>query len=196
MRKIQYILLGLLCFAYECSKELIAQSPRSYSNIDIAQVGEPLIAETNEEYMQLGAQIRFVTESGEEVIPFGKYRSLETDTLTSYATVILEDEEGYRWVAIDRNENVLFDIYTFDNGPDYVSEGLFRVKRNGKIGFANENGEVVIPCVYECAFPFKDGLAKVGLTCTYQDHNGKGCNHEQPTSSDWFYINRTGAKTE
>ena len=186
--------LGVILFACQTEKETALQRMQTYTDIDLSNVGEPLFAETNEQYLQPGSQIRFVTESGEVAIPFGKYRSLYMGTLFSYANVMLEDENGNRWVAIDRNENVLFDIYIFDNGPDYTSEGLFRVRRNGKIGFANENGEVVIPCVYECALPFNDGRAKVALSCTQSVHDGEGCQHEAPISDEWYFIDRTGKK--
>lgn len=32
-----------------------------------------------------------------------------------------------------------------------------------KYGFVNANGEEVIPCIYDDAHPFVDGLAKVGI---------------------------------
>jgi hypothetical protein len=192
MKPSLYIFICLLCFACQSSKKSVAQSPHTYSDIDTTAFGESLIAETNEEYMQLGAQIRFVTTSGEEVIPFGKYRSLQTDTLKTFTSVILKDEEANRWVYIDRNENVLFDIYTFDNGPDYISEGLFRVIRNEKIGYANEKGQIVIPCIYACAFPFKDGQAKVSFKCEPSKYDEHGCHHLPPTSDKWIYIDKSG----
>ena len=62
----------------------------------------------------------------------------------------------------DRESRKKYDAYLFDNGPDYVSEGLFRiVGRNGRIGYADTTGRVVIRPHYEAAYPFQDGHATV-----------------------------------
>ena len=41
------------------------------------------------------------------------------------------------------------------------SEGLAKVRKNGKEGYINSQGEEVIPCIYEYAWNFSEGLAKV-----------------------------------
>jgi hypothetical protein len=53
-------------------------------------------------------------------------------------------------------------------------DGLGRIRRKGKFGFANHKGEVMIPFVYDAAEDFENGLAKV-------KNNGK-----------WGYINTKG----
>ena len=40
-------------------------------------------------------------------------------------------------------------------------DGLGLVKANGKVGFVDETGELVIPYQYDEAYPFEDGLARV-----------------------------------
>ena len=58
----------------------------------------------------------------------------------------------------------LFEVYKIDNGPDYVSDGLFRiVGKNSKIGFADTCGVIVIPPVFSYATPFHNGEAKVSF---------------------------------
>ena len=44
---------------------------------------------------------------------------------------------------------------------DDFFEGLARVKQDGKYGFADSSGEIVIPCTFDDAFPFKGGVACV-----------------------------------
>ena len=44
-----------------------------------------------------------------------------------------------KWVIMDSKKKVLYEIFPYDNGPDYPSEGLFRIVQNGKIGYAHEN---------------------------------------------------------
>ena len=41
------------------------------------------------------------------------------------------------------------------------SEGLAPVKQEGKSGFINTQGEVVIPCIYDFSWYFSEGLATV-----------------------------------
>lgn len=48
-----------------------------------------------------------------------------------------------------------------ENGKD---AGLAVVKQNGKYGYINTQGEVVIPCVYDVAGAFHEGYAVVGTT--------------------------------
>ena len=53
-------------------------------------------------------------------------------------------------------------------------EGLAQVKQNGKRGYINTQGAVVIPCIYDLAGEISEGLAPV-------EQNGK-----------WGYINTKG----
>ena len=56
---------------------------------------------------------------GEIIIPLGKYAICFTDTFRTYA-IVLKSHKGF--VAIDRQENILYEVFPFDNGPDYTSE--------------------------------------------------------------------------
>ena len=64
-------------------------------------------------------------------------------------------------LAIDPNQNILFDIVMFDNGPESFHDGLLRVLRNGKMGYANRFGQIVIPCIYDYAKWFDNGQSEV-----------------------------------
>ncbi len=52
---------------------------------------------------------------------------------------------------------------------------LYRFERNGKYGFFDKSGKVVIPCQWKEAWPFSEGLARV------EDEDDK-----------WGYIDKTG----
>lgn len=45
--------------------------------------------------------------------------------------------------------------------PSWSYSGLHLVKRNNKYGYANKNGDIVIPIVYNHAFEFKNNRARV-----------------------------------
>lgn len=79
----------------------------------------------------------------------------------------IEYREGMGFVGIDtRRERVLFTIATVDNGPDYPSEGMFRITEKGKVGFADIRGEIVVPPAFDAAMPFSGGFAAVCEGCT------------------------------
>ena len=121
-------------------------------------------------------------------IPLGKYSYCFSDTFGKYAIVI---DSGKGIVGIDRQENVLYNVFVFDNGPDDPSSGLFRIKVADKIGYADAaTGKVVVKPQFACAWPFEHGLAKVALDC--QTHYlGE---HSTWVSDHWFYINKAGVR--
>ena len=135
-----------------------------------------------------GAQ-GYKNEAGKLVIPQGKYSQCFTDTFRNYA-VVLDPGKGY--VAIDRQEHAMYSIFIFDNGPDYPSGGVFRIVRDGKIGYADSaTGKITVKPIFACAWPFENGMAKVALDCQTQSDG----EHSTWVSDHWFYINRAGVRT-
>lgn len=108
----------------------------------------------------------FVNMKGDTVIPL-KYGfpTFASDTFRTF-TYVFMPERGI--VAINKNEEVLFEPYFFDNSPDEVHEGLIRIKKGDKIGFADFNGRIVIEPIYDDAYWFENGYAIVGFKC-FQD---------------------------
>ncbi|WP_405379223.1 WG repeat-containing protein [Nonlabens sp. Asnod3-A02] len=161
-----------------------------YKNIELNKIdsNDSLIAITNEEYLQFGAPIAFINSERDTVIPFGKYAYFGDEILKHSAKVILLSEN--KLIGIDKFENRLYDVFLFDNGPDYYSNDLVRVIRNQKIGFANEFGEVVIPCKFEFAHPFSNNRAKV----TFKAEKIKDLDHTMIISDEWFFIDKKGNK--
>ncbi len=131
----------------------------------------------------------YINTAGDTVIALGTYLFCYTDTLKNFAIVMKKDGS---LIAIDKTNTKLFDVYKYDNGPDYISEGLFRILKNGKIGYANRNGTIVIEPRFSCALPFKNGRAKVSLDCK-QITEGE---HSRWESEHWFYIDLKGHQIE
>jgi hypothetical protein len=129
----------------------------------------------------------YVNAKGDTVIALGNYAECFTDTFRNYA-IVSKCGEGF--IGIDRSERVLFHVYPFDNGPDYPSDGLFRIIENGKIGYADLQGNIVIKPQFGCAFPFESGHAKAALTCSTQ-MDGE---YSVWNSDHWFYIGKFGAR--
>lgn len=133
------VLLGVLisCSLYSQNGKLYSYCP--YPEIDETACG-------------------FVDSNNNIVIPVGKYQYIYTSEFDKIAFVSIKGKSGV--FAIDRSENILFQVFIIDNGPDQVSNGLFRIVENGKIGFANMQGQIIIQPIYLFAFPFqKNGFA-------------------------------------
>jgi hypothetical protein len=127
----------------------------------------------------------YINYQGDTVIPMGKYLFCFTEKFDNFA-IVSTYHDGI--IGIDRNEKILFNVYVFDNGPDYPSNGLFRIIKNGKIGYADERGNVVIEPQFDCAYPFRKGKAKVGKGCGKQTDG----EHSWWTGGNWFTINKKG----
>lgn len=79
---------------------------------------------------------------------------------------------GHHW--FNAHGEKLYDVYWFDNGPDYAEDGLFRFKKNGLIGYADANTyKVIIPARYQAAQPFQNGRAKVSYNADVQQFNNE-----------------------
>ena len=146
-----------------------------------------LIKKFEAERDEVGVPSGYHLPNGKEIIPVGKYYYCYSDTLRNFA--IVKKRNG-PLVAIDRYENELYEVHWYDNGPDYIKDGLFRIKIDNKFGYANEQGEIVIPPKYDCAHPFNEGKAKVSMSCSFK----KEFEHTIVESEEWFYITKEGKK--
>ncbi|RYZ79439.1 MAG: WG repeat-containing protein, partial [Proteobacteria bacterium] len=144
-----------------------------------------MFAISNEPDMGNGSKIAYVNNSGDTIIPFGKYGYFGTDTLVHFANVLKNtDDNNYsRPMAISRDQKELFDLELYDNYLQPFHEGLIAVSRNGKMGYANKYGQIVIPCTYDYAGWFENGRANVTFNAVeYLD----GDDHLKVDSDEWF----------
>lgn len=77
---------------------------------------------------------------------------------------------------------------TYDNGADEFNDGLARTRVDGKIGFFNRNLEIVLPPVYDFAFPFHKGIAEICVGCI---EKGEG-EYSMLDGGEWKKIDRDG----
>lgn len=87
-----------------------------------------------------------------------------------------------------------YKIYQYDNGDDYVHEGLVRIvdSSTGKIGYATSDGEVVIAPQYAFGHPFHNGVAKVTYQGYWTEVEGSHGEYHTWQSPHWFYIDKHG----
>lgn len=106
-----------------------------------------------------GNNICYKNSLGKTIVRSKKYTIAFSDSISSIGFV--GTRKG-KVVCINNHGKELFEVYNVDNGPDYVSDGLFRiVGKDDKVGFADTCGAVVIPPVFSYATPFLNGVAKV-----------------------------------
>jgi len=87
-------------------------------------------------------------------------------TTAATPTLTMEQTADGKWMIMDSQKTALYEVFIYDNGPDYEADGLIRVVKNGKIGYADAKTYViVIEPQFDCAFPFENGKAKVSNQC-------------------------------
>lgn len=129
----------------------------------------------------------YVDSFGKMQIP-NEYTIAFTDTLKTIAFV---GDNGKIW-AIDKNNKKLFEVFNFDSGPDYECEGLFRiVGEDGKMGFANNQGEIIIAPTYFFVRPFSNGFAAFNVGGERVLVNNID-NYTRIVGGKWGYIDKTG----
>ncbi len=133
-----------------------------------------------------------------EVEPDGLQRSAESNaasnpsppaaTATTTPLTMEQTSDG-KWVILNGQKTVVYEVFMYDNGPDYASEGLIRVVKNGKIGYADaKTYAIVIEPQFDCAFPFENGKAKVSNQCrTVQEDE-----YSVWESDAWQYVDKQG----
>lgn len=125
----------------------------------------------------------FKNTEGEVVIPARFYH---TSGFNGSPIAAVVDEDG--WAYINTSGEILFRPFVYDNGPDYFSEGLARFVENGKIGFHNQGGEVIIEPAFDFAMPFSEGRAAVCKGCK-KIMQGE---HSTMEGGEWGFIDKEG----
>lgn len=101
-------------------------------------------------------------------------------------------EEGYRFMDYKGNKvyedklgNVIFKNTL---GNQKYREGLSLIKENGKFGFVDRVGNVILKPIYDSAENFKDGYARVQIENDYFNINKKG-DKSEPIKASKFNFN-------
>lgn len=133
----------------------------------------------------------YVNAKGDTVIDC-KYPLSYTDTIERIGFVI--NKKG-KIECFNNKGKFLFYVFNFDNGPDYIEEGYFRIlDHNGLFGFADSLGNVVIKPQYKFAYPFKGGKAEVTYKGKMVPASPNGDGYWIWASDDWFFISPKGKK--
>ncbi len=139
---------------------------------------------------ELGEEFCYINQKGDTVIPYGRYDLSFSDTIISFGIVVEKIGKKQELIGINQQLERLYEVHWFDNGPDYIEEGLFRIIRNDLIGYADATGKIIIDPQFSCAYPFSEGKAKVANDCNFEKQD----EHTEMISTNWFYIDKKGEK--
>jgi len=135
-------------------------------------------------------QSGYLNADGDTIIPFDTYRCL-SDTFKYYG--LIEDIQGdYNMYGIDKAGKKLFEAVPDGEGYATIEyDGRIMIQKNGKYGYANHKGEIVIQPQYSCAENFNNGRARVSNQCQKSKDE-----HYMWESNNWIYIDRCGNEIE
>jgi hypothetical protein len=117
-------------------------------------------------------------------------RYLRRMTFDSHGlAAVWSHEEG--WMYVDRTGTVLVTgVPSIDNGADSFHDGLVRIVRGNKYGFADRQGRIVVDPVYDGAMNFERGRAAVCKGCKAECIEAE-CGYSF-TGGEWFSLNTKG----
>jgi WG containing repeat len=96
------------------------------------------------------------------------------------------------WTYVNRRGKVVITgVPVMDNGADRFHDGLVRIVRSGKYGFANRRGKVVVAPIYDGAMNFENGRAAVCKGCESKCVDFS-CEYHSLTGGEWFQIDAEG----
>ena len=166
----------------------------SYSSCDtpiLMRYDATLTAHTTEPYLEVGVPVCYLNERGDTIVPYGKYRYCQTDTIKKIGFVYENKPKDARIICINNAGKELFYVFKYDNGPDYIQEGLFRImNEDGLVGFADSLGNVIIEPQFKFAYPFKGGKTKVTLEGEQKEVPKSEGEKHYWESGTWFYIDK------
>lgn len=166
----------------------------SYSSCDtpiLMRYDATLTAHTTEPYLEVGVPVCYLNERGDTIVPYGKYRYCQTDTIKKIGFVYENKPKDARIICINDAGKELFYVFKYDNGPDYTQEGLFRIMdEDGLVGFADSLGNVIIEPQFKFAYPFKGGKTKVTLEGEQKEVPKSEGEKHYWESGTWFYIDK------
>lgn len=181
-----------LCRIKILSENDVIQNPEPCGPVEAGRIrgwkGKKLLAAKGSEFLK---PVCYLNEQGDTIVPYGKYEYCGYDSIAPIG-IVSEPRGGI--VMINNKGEKLFKVMTIDNlQADYVSEGLYRIlDEEGKIGYADTLGNVVIKPQFQCAWPFEGGHARVA----YHGKKISEDEHSEWESDEWFYVDKKGQVVE
>ncbi|MCX7652590.1 MAG: WG repeat-containing protein [Bacteroidia bacterium] len=162
---------------------LILRDDEKLNPFDIGSFQDGLIVFRKDEKEGSGKYGAFNLAGKEVIVP--QYDALE---LIGQNLAIARVKD--KWTLIEVSGDKAKELFPprYSNIRGYISEDLIVVKENDRYGYINTKGEQIIPCQYEDALPFSEGLAPVaiGKKWGYIDKSGKEVIRPEYEKADMF----------
>jgi hypothetical protein len=174
--------LFLVFAAIAVGQEASAQSSKQQTSTDIAPTGGPCLFD-----FERGEVPNCLRQgsNGELVVAPQILKELRFDS--HGLTAVRSPREGWMYVNL-RGKVVVTGVPVMDNWADSFHDGLVRFVINGKYGFANREGQIVIPPIYDGAMNFEKKRAEVCSGC----ESALAGEYHFFTGGTWFRINTKG----
>lgn len=95
--------------------------------------------------------------------------------------------EEVKYEKMELNEANKITVSGYEAVGTTFNDGLVEVKKDGKYGFMNKKGELIVECKYDFASEFHDGMAWVGVGPNSHDAMYTYVNTEGKQMSDFIY---------
>jgi hypothetical protein len=96
----------------------------------------------------------------------------------------------------ENGQIVLWGVVNMDNDADQFKYGLVRIKRNGKWGYADKKGKIIIKPEYDGAMPFDKGVGMVCVGCIEKCVENSNCEYHFFDGGIWYFLDRHGKVIE
>lgn len=137
-------------------------------------------------------------QKGEIIVPaqFRIFSEIKNGELVEGETIYFdgfkkeEKKEKNAWGYVyDKKGNFLYRPFLYDNGADYFAEGVRRFVKNGKVGFVDRNGTIIIEAKHDFVSPFNYGYAAFCDGCDWEKNNEE---HKAIVGGTWGVLNLKG----
>lgn len=90
---------------------------------------------------------------------------------------------------------VIRDVALIDNAPDEFHHGVVRIERDGKWGYADPSGQIIVPMQYSCALNSQDQNTDVGPLICFGCHPKQVGECKDSEDGQWFLVDAQGSFT-
>ncbi|WP_419870523.1 WG repeat-containing protein [Chryseobacterium sp. CT-SW4] len=173
MKKLFFFLFLIPIFFFSQKKEVLRYFISEDSLVGVKnQKGEIIIPAKHSNWTGI--------KNGEKVIG---------ETIYLEYSKALEREKNATGYVYDRKGNFLYQPFLYDNGADYFEEGVRRFVKNGKVGFADQNGKIIIEAKHDFVSFFNYGYAAFCNGCDWEKIDEE---HVRMVGGIWGVMNYKG----
>ena len=130
-------------------------------------INPPIYGQTQDVWLRFfdstGDHVGFADKKGNIKIPAKLSKLTRADSFYNIIAVAKSSDSLYEsYYLLKSGRKVGIDsVYSFDFSFDCESEGkiIFQDKKKNRVGFIDQNGEAIIPAIYNYVTPFHNGMA-------------------------------------